>query len=154
MQLEVYEREIAATDSGITAYQLLCQDVGSQAMLRRNIHRLEKGLTMKPRRDLFAVEYISETVGSFEKAQHRPGQSMDELCWASDVLRRYFAATCEDEATVPARRRFERLDSDLPGSGSQGPYVRDQSMGVSVQLVDLLALSRRRRSVRWFLPKP
>jgi len=149
----IYDREFEAVEVGMHTYRASVGGGGSQAQLRRNIHRLEKGLTMRPRRNLFAAEYIAETVDSLEKARHRPNQSMDELCWATDVLRRYFAATREDETTTPARRHFERLEPDLPGSRSQGPYLRDHSLGVSVRFDDLLALSRHRRSVRWFLPK-
>ena len=36
--------------------------------LRRNIHRLEKGLTMRPRRDVFARDYITETIEFYETA--------------------------------------------------------------------------------------
>src|SRR5690606_6579224 len=35
-------------------------------LLVRNTHRLEKGLLMKPRRDIFAKNFIKETVDSFE----------------------------------------------------------------------------------------
>ena len=36
--------------------------------LRRNVHRLEKGLTMRPRRDVFARDYITETIEFYEAA--------------------------------------------------------------------------------------
>ena len=37
----------------------------SSYLLRRNIHRLEKGLIMKPRRKVFGERYIQETVDYF-----------------------------------------------------------------------------------------
>src|SRR5690606_21336945 len=35
--------------------------------LIRNTHRIEKGLLMKPRRDVFASDFITETVTCYEK---------------------------------------------------------------------------------------
>ena len=41
---------------------------GSSAfLLRRGTHRLEKGLCMRPRRDIFALNYIEETAQAFEE---------------------------------------------------------------------------------------
>ncbi len=35
--------------------------------LIRNTHRIEKGLLMRPRRDVFALNFIAETIEVFEK---------------------------------------------------------------------------------------
>src|SRR5690554_5698626 len=34
-------------------------------LLVRNTHRLEKGLLMRPRRDVFGTEFITETIDSY-----------------------------------------------------------------------------------------
>ena len=33
-------------------------------LLRRNVHRLEKGLLMRPRRSVFGLKYIEEALGT------------------------------------------------------------------------------------------
>ncbi|SVE23497.1 uncharacterized protein METZ01_LOCUS476351, partial [marine metagenome] len=35
-------------------------------LLRRNVHRLEKGLLMRPRRPVFGLKYIEELVNVYE----------------------------------------------------------------------------------------
>ena len=36
-------------------------------LLRRNVHRLEKGLLMRPRRPVFGLKYIEELVNAYER---------------------------------------------------------------------------------------
>ncbi|NET72229.1 MAG: hypothetical protein F6K62_15205 [Sphaerospermopsis sp. SIO1G2] len=60
----------------------------SQYLLRRNIHRLEKGILMKNRRDTFAVDYIEETVKCYEYSVLSKKQEIsksDELQWARNA---------------------------------------------------------------------
>ena len=47
----------------------------SSPLLRRNVHRLEKGLIMKPRRSVFAEDFILETVQAFDRARATPEYS-------------------------------------------------------------------------------
>ena len=81
--------------------------------LRRNIHRLEKGLTMRPRRDVFARDYITETIEFYENAVEQlrltPGtMEQSEMDWAHDVLTEYFRVAIGEDATISsARARFE-----------------------------------------------
>lgn len=154
LPLDVYDREVAATDAGMATYRKLCQNDGSQALLRRNVHRLEKGLIMRPRRDLFAVDYIGETVEALALAINRPDQKAAELCWAADVLHQYFEVTREDASTESARRRFAEIKDTLGTPGNEVPYRRDESVRERLDFDALLALARYRRSVRWFLPEP
>ena len=77
--------------------------------LRRNIHRLEKGLIMRPRREIFARDYITETIEFYETAARQwrqaPG-TMDssEMEWAHDVLTEYFRVSGTTDKTVEAAR--------------------------------------------------
>lgn len=58
-----FSREHKAVLAGKAAYQQSLKDIGeTSVLLRRNIHRLEKGLIMQPRRDVFAENFIGETV--------------------------------------------------------------------------------------------
>jgi nitroreductase len=132
----------------------------SHVELRRNIHRLEKGLTMSPRRPVFALDYITETVEFYERAHTQytaKPESMDaaEARWAHDVLEAYFAAlTGEHPTTAAARARFEQL-SPVTGEGSPlVPFQRRDGADTSVTYGQLLELAERRRSVRWFQQIP
>jgi len=130
----------------------------SSPMLRRNIHRLEKGLIMKPRRSAFAEGFILETVHAFARAHATPGYSAAELRWAADVLWEYFSVVSDTAIIHEARLVFTDRDDSVgvPGDGLQAcskPYLRAQSPALAVSFEDLQRLYKRRRSVRWYLEK-
>lgn len=128
---------------------------GEGARLRRNTHRLEKGLISRPQRQVFAVDYIEETVESYEVAMGaQPGDDLEELAWSRDVLRSYFARVGPHPRIDAARERFEACSVARPAEGTKQPYLRDLRAASPVEFEALLQLARRRRSVRWFLPTP
>ncbi len=125
--------------------------------LRRNVHRLEKGLIMRPRRDVFARDYITETIEFYEEAvsQCRTApETMDqsEMDWAHDVLTEYFrVSTGNDPMVEAARARFTA--AQYPGEFTgKIPYVKKQLSEVSYD--ELESLVTQRRSVRWFEQTP
>jgi nitroreductase len=133
----------------------------TSSVLRRGIHRLEKGILSRPRRDLFALGYIRETFRFYERALGARTNGAivpeEELQWAHDVLEKYFEITANHPRIDPLRARF----SDLPvpnGGGRHAaplrPYKRDLQVPPSVDYEDLLELATRRRSVRWFRDEP
>jgi len=127
-------------------------------LLRRSIHRLEKGLLMQPRREVFAVDYITETVQCY---RYLAGQAKcdrfrdNEVRWAHDVLRRYFQI-CGDHTVVnSAREVFESIG--YHSDDTSVPYVPCKPTISEPSPVDyqaILELAKRRKSVRWYLPKP
>lgn len=128
----------------------------SQYCLRRNIHRLEKGLLMRPRRNIFAVDYITETFHSYEKVLEASDMSsnLNELTWAYDVLLEYFTVVGSHPIIDEVRNKFFDLKPINKAEVSRIPYKRDISRPCSVSYENLLELSHRRRSVRWYLQKP
>jgi len=161
-----YEREHRAT-----LYGKLCQvrkdgaasEEGARYRLRRSIHRLEKGLIMRPQREVFARDYIGETVDLYASCAAQPqsnGASDGTKLlnnWAGDVLHRYFDEVGSDPVINRAREKFQSA-VQLPNGhgshpGSAAPYRRD-STPLSITIEDMLTLARRRRSVRWYLPQP
>jgi nitroreductase len=129
------------------------------SLLRRNVHRLEKGLLMRPRREVFALDYIGETVEFYATSARvpEPRVPVEELQWAREVLTEYFAATASHPGIDSHRTRFAALVEREGGDGlipASVPYRRDLDSPPSVRYADLLALARRRRSVRWFEPRP
>ena len=131
----------------------------SSSLLRRNIHRLEKGLISRPRREIFALGYIDETVDVYSIAVTASGCVGDqEVCWAHDVLLQYFEVTGSHPKLELLRGRFDELESPAQRPTperftSRVPYAR-QLEDCPVSYDSLLKLAKRRRSVRWFEQKP
>lgn len=132
----------------------------SQFLLRRNVHRLEKGLVSRPRRAVFATGYIGETVTAFGRALAASPDGItpaSELRWAHDVLRAYFDVNASDPRVDAARREFERVMAGL-GEEDRGesltPYARRLEGEAPVGYEALKELAVRRRSVRWYDQKP
>src|ERR1044071_374678 len=104
-----YDREHKATLSARARY---LRDVhtgdGNVFLLRRNIHKLEKALIMKPRRELFALAYLGETVTSYADCVARllAGQlrDTDTLEWSRQVLTVYFGAVQKSHPLVDQAR--------------------------------------------------
>jgi nitroreductase len=156
----------------------------SRYRLRRNVHRLEKGLIMQPRRATFATKYIEDTVlalaarvggdgagcgdvliGANEAGADANGangdwlngapEDPDEVRWASGVLRAYFAVASGHPSIDRARERFMAIPLQPHAEGPRvAPFRRDLSRAPPVAYDDLLRLAERRRSVRWFQPRP
>lgn len=124
---------------------------GSLTALRRDVHRLEKGIIMRPRRIPFGKDYVPGAVASFAKLDATSSIPAEDREWAVDVLSQYFEITgaAGDPWLTEARRHFERLGVGNP-LPAQVPYARSVSPEASVTIEQLEMLSRRRRSVRWF----
>ena len=150
-----FDREHKAVLQGRLVYKQSLTKVGrSSALIRRNIHRLEKGLIMRPRRAVFASDYIVETLEVYQKAVQQGTLSDAELTWATDVLTEYFSVVEDNVVIAKARALFR---SCAPGSNATPvcvPYAHSSLAETSVSFADLLALFKRRRSVRWYQQKP
>ncbi|WP_306520523.1 nitroreductase family protein [Rheinheimera sp.] len=154
-----FRREQYAVLKGRLAYQQqLAQSRDSSILLRRNIHRLEKGLIMQPRRAVFAEDYITETVAEY--AAVCSSIELAELKWATAVLNEYFAVVASTPLIDKAKTKFfaendkalVRLSAEeLPASI---PYCYANLPEQQVSFDALWQLMQRRRSVRWFLPQP
>ncbi|MEO0529385.1 MAG: nitroreductase family protein [Planctomycetota bacterium] len=133
-------------------------DLGAQYTLRRNTHRLEKGLIMRPRRPVFAKDYIGETVNVYVGLRRRNVAGIEPLMrWATDVLTDYFDAVESDPAIDPLREAFNASQSEEghtePCDERLVPYKRDESP-LRIDIEGMEQLAWRRRSVRWFEDRP
>lgn len=130
----------------------------SLPLLRRNIHRLEKGLLMRPRRSVFAVDYIEETVYEYAKLyETKVDITSIELQWSKSVLDRYFS--CVDTLEPPvnrAQKKYLSLEDPkrVVPDNARSPYLRKLLDKPHVSYEALYALSQHRRSVRWFKDIP
>jgi len=132
-------------------------------LLVRNIHRIEKGLLMRPRRKVFGKEYINETIDNFDgvwKSVKDDGANL-QLKWFYDVLCEYFnVIDGEDDFISKQKVRFNEIISKtriLQNEKLEGlsvPYYRLQKQRSTIQYDEFFLLCKQRRSVRWFLNKP
>lgn len=122
-----------------------------EVLLTRNIHRLEKGLIMKERRPVFALEYIEETVDAFVIYSTKYNHGFDKgYKWFLNVLQEYFNTV---DLNHPILNKVHKdFISAIPESEDEQrsvPYQRDFTLS-RVSYQDLFDLSKVRRSVRWF----
>ncbi len=121
---------------------------------------------MQPRRPVFALDYLIETIEFYEAAVAGftpaaadgdwDGDVGGELLWAHNVLADYFASVDANHRLVAqAQVRFQATFARYhPDRLDHKPYARSQSPDCPIAWDDLMALAMRRRSVRWFTPDP
>lgn len=169
-----FRREQWATVAGRHHYYL--HEATSQiasVILRRNLHRLEKGMSMTIRKPLFALDYIDETLN----ALHNYLQQMvviDQalLNYCHDVLQQYFTITTwPTEAKQPKtfaelqtviQSRLQQSTAFMPKaqtatiactSGLCAPQPYATRVRANISYTDFLTLCQQRCSTRTFLPK-
>jgi nitroreductase len=153
-----FDREIFAFTHAVRQYNADIRRVlPSNIVIRRNIHRLEKGLIMENRRSIFALDYIEETIEAYQKmltSPDHPHLEMGELQWAHDVLTQYFSVTDDSQPLIGRMKAvFEALPvpAGLNASKQATPYTHKTLKNIEIPSYEqFMALSRRRRSVRWF----
>ncbi len=121
----------------------------------RNIHRIEKGLLMRPRKEIFGKNYIKETIDCYEKIILSHHENLnDQVKWFHDVLDMYFNVVGYDEVIDREKQRFLNLQNtyktDTENRKKHIPYNRLLKEKNLVSLDSFFALSKQRRSVRWF----
>ncbi|TDP40228.1 nitroreductase [Idiomarina aquatica] len=148
----LFSRENYVTAAGIRRHHQLDKEPTQQshARLRRNTHRLEKGLTMQPRREVFGLAYLGQLVDDFRSQASKGNACQEELQWANSVLTEYFSFADESEPAIKrARARF--LACGYVGNQQNySPYERQTSLQSRVEFDEFKKLAMQRRSVRWF----
>jgi len=149
-----FSREHKAVLAGKAAYQQSLKDIGeTSVLLRRNIHRLEKGLIMQPRRDVFAENFIGETVKIYQRAIKLDSINLEEKKWVTDVLEEYFNVVKDTKTIAKARRAFNQVLSQTHDKVKYIPYLFESLPKNDVQYEELKKLFIKRRSVRWYQDK-
>lgn len=124
---------------------------GALTSLRRDVHRVEKGLVMRPRRVPFGRDYVPRLVLELRAIDGSGQLTLEDRSWATDVLRVYFEAAdgITDSWLLQAKAQFEDwAGASTPPELVPTPRVRAVASDITVEQLD--RLSRRRRSVRWF----
>jgi nitroreductase len=127
--------------------------------LRRNVHRLEKGLCTQGRRDVFALDYVGDMVTATERivaSRVATGREPldDTVGWAVDVLAQYFDVVGAEPRVEAARVRFAGLLRTVgcAPAGATPQALAEVASPVSIE--DLRRLVAARRSVRVFEQRP
>jgi len=155
-----FQREHQGMILGKLMYERSLQENNQpRYLLRRNIHRLEKGLLMQPQKDIFGTDYIVETVNAYEKISNLsslPYIQNEELNWAHDVLVKYFSDVGSQLEIDHSRRKFLEINKSQQVSQEyiRVPYKKEVNENSIVHYDDFLVLTKQRKSVRWFLDKP
>jgi len=160
-----FANEHFAVLRGRKAYHDSLKDIGeSCALLRRNTHRLEKGLIMKPRREVFAEGFIGETVDCYKNAMQSRKLADSEKKWATDVLDEYFAIVGSTKEIDKAKSMYLSARMEVNASCQVGgalscqggqfkPYSYQALPETRIHFDELQELFIRRRSVRWYQDK-
>jgi len=121
----------------------------------RNIHRIEKGLSMEDRRKIFAESYIQTTVNDVSYAWKNNGTlEEDQLKWSIDVLNEYFNVVSDTENINKARLEFKELLRNIEyNPNDKVPKDRKEYNKDIPTYNELKDLSVRRTSTRWFKDK-
>lgn len=124
--------------------------------LVRNIHRIEKGLLMRPRRPIFALDYIGETTNAFLSLNGNSYKEIAQYKWFKDVLTEYFDTTQGhpkiERLAVRFRDSLKKAEEDRLNKNCKSiPYKRIEAEKPTISYDDFYKLTRYRRSVRWFL---
>lgn len=154
----VFGRELHAVAAGRRRHQHASADEGRAFRMRRHTHMLEKGLSMRPRREAFAADYIEALVDDYQCLLTTAGEATArDLSWTHDVLVAFFAAASGTPAIERARSQFVAgtvQRHPRAGEGPKAPYHRPVLDAPSVSFDAFRSLAEHRRSVRWFAPRP
>lgn len=148
---KTFNREMNSIINGISEYKNNLTEIQeSSYLLRRNIHRIEKGLIMVPRREIFAEAYIEETVNIFNKAFKFKEFNKEEIKWASDVLIEYFDKVSNSEKIDRARIVFYNSPKNSCSENKFIPYKKNLLNKNKLKFNDLKELILNRNSIRWY----
>jgi len=138
-------------------YESLTGENPNSYLLRRNIHRLEKGLSMQPRRAVFAEGYIIETIDFFQICLEAECLSEQEVNWARSVISEYFLVVKTTDINDQAKSAYRKL-MDASSLATEGhykcaPYTYSSRDQAKITFQGFRKLCESRCSVRWFEDK-
>ena len=144
-----FHREQQSVLAGLVQYTE--RSVFSQkSLLRRNLHRIEKGLTAENKKEVFAEAYIGETVSAFSNEVRC---STDQLSnkWAYDILKRYFEEVEKTKSILEAWNLFKAIDVSSLNSDPDKKFVPQRLMSSPDRMLsydEFRSLCQNRHSIR------
>ncbi|WCM42246.1 nitroreductase family protein [Flavobacterium sp. CBA20B-1] len=147
-----FNREMFSVIQGKRSYYRMSLGQNqNKYQLVRNIHKIEKGISMKNRRSTFALDFIEETVDTYLNL--RNNLNIDsQISWAKEVLNNYFDITDSNNPIIgKMKKKFVETADNFEGQNI--PYKSSERVESTISYDDFLILSKRRRSVRWYQQK-
>jgi nitroreductase len=147
-----YQREQFSTLQGMLSYNQRVKSVSqtSNPLLRRNIHRLEKGLIMKPLKPVFALDYIEETQLAYFTSLASKIHQMEELTWARAVLNRYYKTVDLTQSKLLTHLSASFFEDSSQTNNELTPYKNSELPKVNLSYEQFTDFIKTRRSTRWF----
>ena len=140
-----FDREIISVSQGRKTF---LQNRFNKNVLVRNIHRIEKGISMKERRNIFAKDYIDETIDSFIECNEKFIND-EQIDWAYQVLEKYFDLV-DLKVLEKQYSKFKSIQYKSRKKTIKVPFMRKDSKVSSITYEEFFKLNLRRRSVRWY----
>jgi len=141
-----------ALKNGVTANKLSKKNIFN---LRRDVHRIEKGLSYPSYKNVFATDYILNTLKNFSSCLEDEILDVSTKSWAYSVIKLYFEVV-DDKPDFPqiqsARSIFGKISNGI-NVQNETPYPSSLRPTSKITYDELLNLSIRRRSVRYFVDK-
>lgn len=122
----------------------------STADLRRNIHRIEKGLITRPRKPVFAKDYILNTVKELVRVKEVDGDN-SLIHWGCSVLEEYFSVVGDDSVVSKSKMIF--LDH-FERQNRTSTFIRSHTELSGLTIEQFERLNVQRRSVRYYKDIP
>lgn len=144
-----FRREQQSVLAGLVQYSEK-SDFSQKSLLRRNLHRIEKGLTAEDKKAVFAEAYIEETVLAFAN-EVLLSTDLPSLKWAFDVLNRYFEEVQKTGSILEAWNRFRAIDISSLNFDANNNYVPQRFISPQDHMVsydDFRVLCKNRHSIR------
>lgn len=127
--------------------------IRTSAQLRRNIHRIEKGLVMKPRKKVFAEKFINETVTLLHIASISNDFNNEELKWGVDVLETYYNTVQFTPLIERSFKKFKKISFKNYSSEKYVPIPVNEIPKITIDIANFDQLVKNRKSVRWYNSK-
>lgn len=152
-----FDREMQSVFLGQKLFnKRLIKRLPNISKVRREIHRIEKGLIMPVRKSFFANGYINSTVDAFIDTYNAFDEQNKK--WTLDVLTQYFNEIEKGNKNIDTSK--EKFNSFLlTEKGKQEsrtfsiPFLQSKLTKNKISYADLLNLAKRRHSTRFFKDK-
>jgi nitroreductase len=128
------------------------QSVNNSSLVIRNIHRIEKGLSMLERKPIFGLDYIEETLQNLKTVITTSSQG--QIKWYFDVLDEYFNTLPKEDARVCKIKieyhKIQKPNVESPKDTFSGPKKISNYVKTSISFEQILEMASNRKSVRFF----
>jgi len=117
--------EYRALLHGNKVYITTLKNRQNEYYLKRQLHRIEKGLIQKDRKEIFGIGYILPAVEEFVNMVKFEGEHNAFLTYGYEVFLNYFAVTQSDDSKYNAAKKlFKSLNYSSTNKCSQYRYIK------------------------------